>query len=661
MIPPEPPRVTLNRQDEIAVLTIDRPPVNALSHALRQLIAQRLSEVAADDTVRGLVVACAGRGFVSGAEISELGTAVHPMLRDLIEMLETLGKPSAAAVHGNALGGGLELALGCSYRVAAPSARFGLPEVRLGLLPGAGGTVRTTRLVGPVATQRLAGSGAVIDAPTALSLGLIDHIDPHAPADSAPVAAAIERLRAGIAAGDSPPPIAARAAPDVQATANDIDALADEQCRKARSGAPMLAAAAVKAAMTLPFDDAMRVERRLFDDALASPRFAALRHVFFAERAAAKPPADLDGSTARQVRQVGVIGAGTMGGGIAMAFANAGFRVTLHEVGQEPLDTGIARIGANYDRSVARGSLTRAEADQRRARIHGTTALADLSDCDLIVEAAFEDMAVKTAIFAELDGIARKGAVLATNTSYLDVNAIADATGRPGDVLGLHFFSPANVMRLVEIVRGAATTPDALATALGVVKALRKQPVIVGVCHGFVGNRMLAARNAQLSRLILEGAAPAQIDAAFRAFGWPMGPCEMQDLAGLDISWRNRRALGRTDALPDRLCELGRLGQKAGKGWYRYRDARTAEPDPEVDAVIAGIAADQGITRRHLTDAEIIERTHAPMIAEGRQILAEGVARQSSDIDVIWVHGYGFPRDLGGPMFWDDQGRAYPA
>ncbi|MDD9722797.1 3-hydroxyacyl-CoA dehydrogenase NAD-binding domain-containing protein [Sulfitobacter sp. PR48] len=644
--------VRLDIQNGIAILTLSNPPVNALSHALRTAFSVRLVEVARNTAVEGLVIACAGRTFVDGAEISELGQVNTPMLREIISRLESMGKPSVAALHGTALGGGLELALGYTFRVANQDAKIGLPEVKLGLLPGAGGTVRTTYLAGAKASLELAGSGEMMRADAAGKLGLIDAVFA-----GDLIANAVRFLQRKISENDIPAPVSQRAGDMPSADPAALEKLAAELCQKARSSAPMLTGQAVKAALELDFARAMQEERRLFDEAVASPRSEALRHLFFAERAAAKLPEDVAEAGTRSVQAVGVIGAGTMGSGIAMAFANSGYDVIIREMNAEALQRGLERVATTYARSVSRGSLARNEADRRIARIEGTVEAADLAKCDLIVEAAFEDMEVKKLVFAELDRIARPGAILATNTSYLNVDAIAAATSRPDDVLGLHFFSPANVMKLVEVVRGAETAPNVLATALDVSRKLRKQPVVVGVCHGFVGNRMLAARNAQLSQLLLEGATPAQVDGAFRALGWPMGPCQMQDLAGLDINWRNRKALGTPDALPDRLCELGRFGQKAGKGWYLYDGNRERKPDPEVQVIIDTMAAERGITRKLLSENEIIDRTHGPMITEGRRILEEGIAVRSSDIDVIWVHGYGFPRDLGGPMFWDDKGR----
>ncbi|MCI5076759.1 3-hydroxyacyl-CoA dehydrogenase NAD-binding domain-containing protein [Oricola sp.] len=644
--------VGLERSNGIAILTIDRPPVNALSHELRKLIAARLDEVARDDAIAGLVIACAGRTFVAGADIEELGLVRHPMLRDLIDTLERIGKPSVAAIHGTALGGGFELSLGCTFRSAIADAKIGLPEVKLGLLPGAGGTVRTTYLAGAEAALKLAGTGDMLDATSARDLGLVDVLF-----DSDLVAGSVRFLADRIAAGNIPSPVSSRARPAERTDDGQLAKMTAELCRKARSSAPEQVAKAVRNAIDLSFDDAMIEERRLFDAAAASPRFRALRHLFFAERAAAKPVETVDAAPPRTVQSVAVIGAGTMGSGIAMAFANSGFDVVVRETGDAALERGMKRIRDTYDRSVTRGSLSREDADGRIGRVSGTTEAEALSAADLIIEAAFEDMAVKKQIFAEIDAIAKPGAILATNTSYLDVNEIARSTRRPSDVLGLHFFSPANVMRLLEVVRGADTAPEVIATVLKVARRLGKQPVVVGVCHGFVGNRMLQARNSQLSRLLLDGADPADVDAAFRNFGWPMGPCQMQDLAGLDISWRNRKALGKVDLLPDRLCENGRLGQKAGKGWYRYENGRDPKPDAEVAALIEELAAESGIARRTVGEQEIIDRTHGPMIDEGRRILEEGVAARASDIDVVWVNGYGFPRDLGGPMYWDEHFR----
>lgn len=441
----------------------------------------------------------------------------------------------------------------------------------------------------------------------------------------------------------------ARAPPAAGALASGCEALN----RKARSTAATRVLAAAEAAAMLDFDAALARERALFLDAVASAESIALRHLFFAERDAAKSGVSPEIS-ARPIRHVGVVGAGTMGRGIAMAFANGGLSVSLHDASAETLDAAARGIAAATDRLAERGRIDSAEAARRRAAVATAPALEDLAGCDLIVEAAFEDMGVKTEIFARLDRIARPGAILATNTSYLDVNAIAAATGRPQDVIGLHFFSPAHVMRLLEIVRGDRTADDVLQTAAVLARRLDKQAVVVGVCRGFVGNRMLQARNRAVPLLLCEGAPPERIDAAFRELGWPMGPCEMQDLAGLDISWRMRRAEGLAEPIGDALCETGRVGRKAGHGWYDYDGNGRPVPSPVVARVIAEVAAARGITPREIGPDEIIARTHDPMIAEGEAILAEGIARTRGDIDVVWVNGYGFPRALGGPMHWQD-------
>lgn len=631
--------------DGIATITIDNPPVNAISQAVRKGLMEAIAKLQARKDIRGVVLACAGGTFCAGADISEFGKVLEPTLPDVIAAFEVLGRPSVAAVHGTALGGGFELTLGCHHRVAQAGSHVGLPEVTLGLLPGAGGTVRGMYLCGPAAALDIMTSGRRIPAAEAVKLGLLDAV-----VDGDPRAAAIACLRARLAEGTvAPLPIDRRPVMDLAA----FDALAAPLLAKARSEAPRRVIAALRNAVALPPAEALKAERALFLEAVASPQSAALRHMFFAEREAARLPEVEAAARPRPVASVGVIGAGTMGTGIAMAFANAGFPVRLRDIDPPAVGRGMQRIAETYARSVARGSLTWDEADQRQTRITGTTDLADLADCDLIVEAAFEDMAVKQAIFRELDPLAKPGAILATNTSYLDVNQIASATARPGDVLGLHFFSPANVMKLLEVVRGARTAPDVMATALAVARRLGKVAVPVGVCRGFVGNRMLAARNRALPALLLEGATPDSVDRAFRAFGWPMGPFEMQDMAGLDISWRNRKSLGQAEPVADRLCALGRFGQKAGRGWYDYAEgSRTPAPSADVARILAEIAAALGQKRRDIAADEIIARTHGPLVAEGRAILEEGIATRASDIDVIWTLGYGFPRDLGGPMFW---------
>lgn len=642
--------VQLRVDGRIAVLTIDRPPVNALSNSLRADLAARLDEVRSLPEVDGLVIACAGKTFVAGAEIAELGKSTPPLLSDIVARIEALPYPTAAAIFGTALGGGLELALGCTFRVALAGSRIGLPEVRLGILPGAGGTVRTTYLAGALVALELAGTGTPMSVEAAREQGLVDLV-----VDGDVVEQATAFLRGQVGAAPVPLPVRARRAAMPGFDPAAFDAAAAAVAARGRGGAVDLVARSIKSAVELPFAEALAAERALFEAAVRSPRAAALRHLFFAERAAARPAPDIAAATPLPVSKVGVVGAGTMGRGIALALAASGLPVTLCEINEEALGRGLAAIDGHYGGAVARGRQSTEAAAAERRLISGTLDLGDLSRCDLVIEASFEDMAVKTEIFAALEAVARKGAILATNTSYLDVNAIARATGRPESVLGLHFFSPANVMPLVEVVRAAATSTETLATALALVRRLGKYSVTVGVCHGFVGNRMLAARNAPLAGLLLRGARPADVDAAFRDFGWPMGPFEMQDLAGLDISWRNRKALGKVDPLFDRMCEHGRFGQKAGRGWYRYEDgSRIPHPAPEVEALIGDMATELGVARAVPAPDEVIAATHLPMVAEGRRILDEGIARSSGDIDVIWVHGYGFPRDRGGPMHWAD-------
>jgi 3-hydroxyacyl-CoA dehydrogenase len=640
----ERPLVTIARDAGIAVLTIDRPPVNALSQALRRAMAEALEALGADDGVKGVVLACAGRSFIAGAEISELGLPLDPGLPEVLDMIEGLGKPTVAALHGTALGGGFEVALACTWRVAKADTLVGLPEVKLGILPGSGGTVRTTWLAGAESALQLAGSGEMISAAKAQGLGLLDALT-----DTDPVAAATALLRERLASGDVPLPIRDRARP-APADPAAMQALCAALQKKLKSEAPALVLDSVLHAQQAPFDTALAHERALFLKAASGPTSAALRHLFFAERAAAKPAVDRR-VTPRDISRVCVIGAGTMGRGIAMAFADGGYEVALHDMSDDALTAALAAISASYGKLASRGRLSPEEAEARRARITATARLETQKRADLFVEAAFEDMEVKKQIFARIDAIAKPGAVLATNTSYLDVNQIAQATSRPGDVVGLHFFSPANIMKLLEVVDAKQTSDDVLQTAAVLARRLKKQAVFVGVCRGFVGNRMLQARNRAVPDLLCEGAAPEAIDAAFRAIGWPMGPCEMQDLAGLDIGWRMRQAEGLSEPIGDALCETGRLGQKTGKGWYDYAEGRKTSSEA-VRAIIAGVATARGITQRQIDAAEIIARTHDPMIAEGKALLAEGIARNAGDIDVVWVNGYGFPRDLGGPMHW---------
>ncbi|TYR31956.1 3-hydroxyacyl-CoA dehydrogenase [Mesorhizobium microcysteis] len=640
----------------IAVITIDNPPVNALSLHLREPLFAALEAARDDDAVEGIVIASAGRTFISGADITEFGSPkalASPSLPDLCALLETLKKPAVAAIHGTALGGGLELALSCHYRVADKQAKVGLPEVKLGLLPGSGGTVRLPRLIGPEAALKMIVSGNPIGSAQALAAGVVDAI---AEGDLTAEAVAFAKTKAKDGGAHIPVRDRDEKLEAARADLAAFDAAVKELTKKARGlEAPLACADSVRNAITLPFDEALAKEREFFIKLVQGDQSRAQRHLFFAEREAAKVPGIGKDVQPREIRKVGVIGAGTMGGGIAMSFVNGGVPVTVLEMTDEALDRGFATIEKNYAISVARGSLKEDEKAARLARFSRTTNYSDLADCDLIIEAVFEEMSVKKDVFGKLEKIAKPGAILATNTSYLDVNEIAASTGRPQDVVGLHFFSPANVMKLLEIVRGDRTAPDVLLTALTVGRRIGKVPVVVGVCHGFVGNRMLGARGDDLEPLLLEGASPEQVDRVFTDFGFPMGPFAMWDLAGLDIGWRTRKALGTTAIIGDAVCEMGRFGQKTGKGIYLYEEgSRTPKPDPEIARLIEEKARERGIERREITDREIIERTLYPMVNEGVRILEEKIAARASDIDIVWTNGYGFPIGKGGPMFWAD-------
>jgi 3-hydroxyacyl-CoA dehydrogenase len=644
------------RSDEgIAVVTIENPPVNALGHAVRKGIFEALERANTDPAVSAVVLIGAGRTFCGGADITEFGKPPQkPSLPDVNRRCETMDKPVVAAIHGFAFGGGLELALSCHGRITDANAMVGLPEVKLGLIPGAGGTQRLPRLIGSTAALDVIVPGHPVPAQKAAGLGVIELVTEADLLDAAK-AYALELARSVT------PPIPVRDR-DEKLTATEaereaFEARARELTAKARNlEAPHGCVDAVRLSFDTPFDDALDREREIFLRLMNGDQSKAQRHLFFAERQAAKVPGVGKDIKPRTIRMAAVIGAGTMGGGIAMSFANGGIPITILEMEQDALVRGLATIRRNYDASVKRGSLSETDRDKRMSLISGTTDYADLSEADIVIEAVFEEMAVKRDVFARLDETMKSGAILASNTSYLDIDEIARSTRRPADVLGMHFFSPANVMKLLEIVRGEETAPDVLATALAVAKRIRKVPVVVGVCHGFVGNRMLSARSSEAESLLLEGAKPEQVDQAFLDFGFPMGPFAMGDLAGLDIGWRTRKSLGKTAAIADALCEAGRFGQKTGKGYYLYAyGSRTGKPDPWVAGLIEEKARDAGTNRRDIEAREIIERTIYPMINEGARILEEGIATRSSDIDIVWVNGYGFPIGKGGPMHWADQ------
>ena len=640
--------VTVTRDGNVAIVTIDNPPVNAMSFHVREPLAAALAELRRDPGIAAMVLACAGRTFVAGADITEFGKPMQsPDLGDLIAALEAFGKVTVAAIHGTALGGGLELAMGCAYRVADAKAKVGLPEVKLGILPGAGGTQRLPRLAGPSRALKMIVSGTPIGAKDALQSGIVDAVyDNDLLANAVTFARdAVERVLAA--------PVSQR---NDKVTGVDLAAFDKEvaEVLKKSKGldAPKACAQSVRNSITMPFAEGLAAERAFFVDLVQGDQSRAQRHIFFAEREATKVPGVGKDDKPRTVKRVGVIGAGTMGGGISMSFVNGGIPVTILEMNEDALKRGMGVIDKNYGISVSRGSLTEEAKAKRLSLYTTTTRYEDLADCDLIIEAVFEEMGVKKQVFETLDRIAKPGAILASNTSYLDVNEIAKFTKRPRDVVGMHFFSPANVMKLLEIVRGAETAPDVLATAIAVGKQIGKVPVVVGVCHGFVGNRMLGSRGTDAEELLLEGATPAQVDKVFTDFGWPMGTYQMWDLAGLDIGWRTRKSLGLTAAINDALCEQGRFGQKTARGYYLYEDGRTPKSDPEVHALIEEKAREKGVKRRDISDQEITERTMYPMVNEGARILEEGIATRSSDIDTVWVNGYGFPVGHGGPMFW---------
>jgi 3-hydroxyacyl-CoA dehydrogenase len=652
--------VKVTERDGALLIEMDNPPVNALGIALRRGLMAAFERLARESALKGAVLTGTGRFFSAGADISEFGkTRENPLLPELIVFLEDLGKPVVAAINGQALGGGLELAVGCHYRIAAPAARMGLPEVKLGLLPGAGGTQRLPRLIGVERALAMIVTGEPIDAAEAKTLGLVDEV-----AEGDLIGAAFRLLEGAIAQGIGqggvrPPRTRDREEKLAVARADSglIDRIAEPLLKRQRGlPAPRACVEAVRAAVTLPFEEGLKREVELFAQLVNSPESKAQRHIFFAEREAAKLPDMPADVRPRDVNKAVVIGAGTMGGGIAMSFANFGIPVWIIDQDQESLDRGLARIRENYQITVSRGSLAADEMEKRLARIHGTTDWSALAEGDVVIEAVFEELDLKQRIFRMIDEKARPGALLATNTSTLDVNKIAAATSRPQDVIGMHFFSPANVMRLLEIVRASKTSFQAIATAIAIGRRIGKVPAVVGVCDGFVGNRMLHRRTAQAERLLLEGALPQDVDQAVVAFGFPMGPFAMGDLAGLDVGWRIRKARGTKAPISDALCEAGRFGQKTGAGYYRYeKGSRTPIPDPEVERIIIETSKRLGITRRPISAEEITERMIYPMINEGARILEERIAMRASDIDVIWVYGYGWPVWRGGPMYYADQ------
>jgi 3-hydroxyacyl-CoA dehydrogenase len=649
-------------QGHVGVITLNNPPVNALSvsKGLLQGILDALKQGDHDPAVRVFLLIGGGKNFSGGADITEFGKTPPPglaNLRDVLAYMDTVTKPMMAAIAGPTMGGGLELALGAHYRCAITGAQIGLPEVKLGLLPGAGGTQRLPRLIGAATALDMIVSGDPVSTERAKELGIVDEIVT-GDLRSAAIQFANRVVREG-----RPIRRASALTAAVEGDPDGFFAAARTRIAKDYRGypAPLVCMECVEAAVRLPFAEGIRFEREGFERLVATTESRALRHAFFAERAANKIKDVPEDTPVREIRTAAVLGAGTMGGGIAMNFANAGIPVKLLEASRERLDNGLEVIRRNYAATVAKGRLSQEAMDRRMGLISGVLEYDALKDADIIVEAVFEEMEVKKEVFRKLDAVARPGAILATNTSTLDIDQIAAVTSRPQDVIGLHFFSPANVMRLLEIVRGARTAHDVIATSMKLARTIRKVGVLVGVCDGFVGNRMVHAYFREAGFLLEEGALPQQVDRALEAFGWAMGPFRVSDLAGLDIGWaiRKRQAATRDPAerysrIGDLICERGRFGQKTGAGYYRYENGRTPVPDPEIEALIVQASRDAGIERRVISDQEIIERCMYQLVNVGAQILEEGIAQRASDIDIVYLYGYGYPRYRGGPMFHAD-------
>ena len=647
------PVTDLSMDGDIAVITLNSPPVNALSANVREGLFEGFKAATADPAVKAIVLICEGRTFIAGADITEFGGASRgPSLFDVQEMMENAPKPVIAAIHGTALGGGLEVALVAHYRIAVPSARLGLPEVNLGLLPGAGGTQRLPRVAGPEKALEMMTSGRHAPASEALAMGLVDELAEEGKLREAAVAFArrcVTENRPLVKVRDNNTKVeAARGKPEI------FEAFRKANARKFRGFlAPEYNIRCIEAAVNLPFDEGLAVERKLFGELVTGSQSAAQRYSFFAERQAQKIPDVPDDTPLIPVKSVGIIGAGTMGGGIAMNFANVGIAVTIVEVQKEALERGLKVIRSNYERTASRGGITAAQVEERMALITGSLDMNALATVDLVIEAVFERMDVKKEIFTKLDAICKPGAILATNTSGLNIDEIASVTKRPEAVIGLHFFSPANVMKLLEIVRADHTSKSVIATSMKLAKQIGKIAALVGVCPGFVGNRILGQRQREAQKLVMEGAMPWDVDRVLYDFGFPMGPFAMSDLAGLDIGWVKERSQG--ESIRDVLCEMDRRGQKTGAGYYDYDENRNAKPSPVTEKIINDFIVKTGSNPRTVSDEEILERCIYPMINEGVKILEEGKAIRSSDVDVVWQNGYGWPVYRGGPMWYGDQ------
>ena len=636
--------IRTERHDDVLVIISNNPPVNALGAAVRQGLEAGIKEAVGDDSIKAVVIRCDGRTFFAGADITEFGKPMQePGLGTVIDMIEAADKPVVAAIHGTALGGGCEVTLGCHYRVAVPSAKIGTPEVKLGLLPGAGGTQRIPRIAGVPLALEMTAIGNPISAKKALDAGLIDKIV----GEDSLEADAIAFAR-GVAAQRPLPRASEKTA---TADPEAVESFKKANGRKFRGfDAPAANIRCVEASTEGSFADGIQTERKEFMKLMMGTQSAAQRHLFFAERQAAKVddiPAD---TKKRDIKKVGVIGAGTMGGGISMNFLQAGIPVTIVETAQDALDRGVATIRKNYEASAKKGRYTTEKVEAMMGLLTPTLSLDDLADCDLVIEAIYENMDVKKEVFGKLDTIVKQGAILASNTSYLNVDEIAASTKRPQDVIGMHFFSPANVMKLLEVVRGAKTADDVLATVMALAKPIGKVAVVTGVCDGFIGNRMLSQRQKPATDLLMEGATPEQVDKVHVGMGMPMGPFQMSDLAGVDIGWH--RDPSRIESIRDALAAEGRWGQKKQAGFYDYDEKRTPSPSPRVGEIIDDFRAKAGKEKREVSDQEIVERTLYPMVNEGAKILSEGMAQRASDIDVVWIYGYGWPVYTGGPMFW---------
>jgi len=640
--------ISTRKHGDVLIVLSNNPPVNALSTAVRQGLVDAIEQAECDDSVHAVVIACEGNTFFAGADITEFGKPPQqPWLPAVVDRIEACTKPVVAAIHGTALGGGLEVALACHYRVAVPSAKLGTPEVKLGLLPGAGGTQRLPRVAGVRKALEMCSTGNPIGVKEAFDCGLIDRLIeddliPHAVG----YAEEVRDVR----------PLPKSSERDYKINECDSSVFDDflkENARKFRGfEAPLKNVEAVRFACSKPYAEGAIEERKLFMELMTGQQSAAQRYFFFAERKANKIEGLPENTEPRPIHRVGVIGAGTMGGGISMNFLSAGIPVTIVEMGQEALDRGAGLMRKNYEATASKGRMTGEQVEKAMGLLNPTLDFAALADCDLIIEAVYENMDVKKEVFGRLDKIAKPGAILASNTSYLNINEIAASISRPADVVGMHFFSPANVMKLLEVVRGDETAPDVLLTAMGIGKKIRKVPVVAGVCHGFIGNRMLMPRQIEATKLLLEGATPEQVDRVHVEFGMPMGPFQMADLAGVDIGWH--RDPNRVENVRDALCAIDRWGQKKAAGFYDYDEKRRPTPSPVVQQIIEDFAKKQGVERREISDQEIVERTLYTMVNEGAKILEEGIAQRASDIDVVWVYGYGWPVYRGGPMFWAD-------